>query len=177
MAVTDSDASGKAGNGAAAARHETEAERTDRNWSELLQELRVVQTGVQLLTAFLLSLPFQQRFATLSAGQRWLYLVVVVLSVAATGLLVAPVSIHRAVFRRREKEALVEIASRVAQAGLALLALAVTGVVTLIFDVVENSTAGVAAGGGTLVALAVLWAVVPATVRVRGQRDDAARGA
>ncbi len=155
------------------ARDETPAQRTDRNWSELLQELRVVQTGVQVLTAFLLSLPFQQRFTTLTAGQRWLYLVVVLLSTGATGLLVMPVSIHRAVFRHREKQVLVRVASRVAQAGLGLLALAVAGVVTLIFDVVEGRTAGIVAGAATFALLVVLWAIVPAAVRLRGRRDTA----
>src|SRR4051795_3185385 len=68
-------------------RHETRAERSDRNWNELLQELRVTQTGVQLLTAFLLSLPFQQRFATITTGQKVVYLVTVLLAVSATGVL------------------------------------------------------------------------------------------
>jgi hypothetical protein len=162
------------GDGAARARGETEAEQADRNWNELLQELRVSQTGVQLLTAFLLSLPFQQRFTTLGAEQRWIYLIVVLLSVAATGLLVMPVSIHRMVFRRREKQALVRVANRAAQAGLALLALAIAGVVTLIFDVVESRTAAIAAGVTTLAVLAILWAAVPAAVR-RGGRPDNAR--
>ncbi|WP_261569560.1 DUF6328 family protein [Frankia gtarii] len=166
-----SGAAGGDGGSAARARSETEAERADRNWSELLQELRVAQTGVQLLTAFLLSLPFQQRFTMLSHEQRWLYLAVVLLSVGATGLLVMPVSIHRAVFRHREKEALVRVASRVAQAGLALLALAVAGVIALIFDVVEGHTAGVVAGTAVFALLVILWAIVPVAVRLRGRRD------
>ncbi|MCK9877040.1 DUF6328 family protein [Frankia sp. Ag45/Mut15] len=155
---------------AAQARGETLAERADRNWGELLQELRVAQTGVQVLTAFLLSLPFQQRFTTLNHEQRVLYLVIVVLSAGATGLLVMPVSMHRAVFGRREKGALVHIASRVAQAGIALLALALSGVVALIFDVVEGRTAAIIAGAMALVLLVVLWAVVPLAVRLRGRR-------
>ncbi|CAJ60361.1 MULTISPECIES: DUF6328 family protein [Frankia] len=165
------DRAGEDDGGAAQARNETAAERADRNWSELLQELRVAQTGVQLLTAFLLSLPFQQRFAALEHEQRWLYLAVVALSVGATGVLVMPVSIHRAVFRHREKEALVRVASRVAQAGLALLALAVAGAIALIFDVVEGRVAGVTAGTATFTLLVILWAIVPAAVRLRGRRD------
>lgn len=156
---------------AARARGETQAERTDRNWSELLQELRVAQTGVQLLTAFLLSLPFQQRFTTLNHEQRSLYLAVVLLSAGATGLLVMPVSIHRAVFGHREKQTLVRVASRVAQAGLALLALALAGVVALIFDVVEGRPAAIVAGAAALVLLVALWAIVPMAVRLRGHRD------
>lgn len=151
---------------------ETATERADRNWSELLQELRVVQTGTQVLTAFLLSLPFQARFANLTTGQHRLYLTVVMLSVLATGLLLTPVSIHRAVFRHGEKQALVRVADEMAKAGLAVLALAIAGVVTLIFDVVESRAAAVGFGVGTLALTAVLWAAVPVTVRLRGRRGD-----
>ena len=81
-------------------RDETEAERLDRNWSSLLQELRVTQTGVQLLTGFLLTLPFQPRFTGLDGIMRTVYLVTVACSLGATVLLVAPVSMHRVLFRR-----------------------------------------------------------------------------
>lgn len=148
-------------------RNETPAERSDRNWSELLQELRVAQTGVQLLTAFLLSLPFQQRFATITTNQKVVYLVVVLLSVAATGVLIAPVAIHRAVFRRNEKVRLVDLAARLATLGLALLATAVAGVVVLIFLVAVGPGAGVGAGIGVAVLLLVLWAFVPIAARRR----------
>ncbi len=99
----------------------------------------MVQTGVQLLTAFLLAVPFQARFTTLDNTQTWVYLVVVLLAVAATGLLVMPVSLHRAVFRRQEKETLINIANRLAQVGLTLFAPAVAGVVLLIFDVTKGA--------------------------------------
>ena len=79
-------------------------QRLDRNWADLLQELRVVQTGVQLLTGFLLTLPFQARFEQLSGYERTIYLVTVTLSVAATGFLIAPVSLHRILFRRHARE-------------------------------------------------------------------------
>ncbi|WP_007514364.1 MULTISPECIES: DUF6328 family protein [Pseudofrankia] len=144
---------------------ETLDQRRDRNWTELLQELRVAQTGVQLLTAFLLALPFQPRFSDLSSVQRTLYLVVVLLAVAATGLLLMPVSLHRAVFRRHQKELLIQAANAMAQAGLALLALAVAGVVTLIFDVVIGSLAGIIAGALTFLVLVLLWAVIPGIIR------------
>lgn len=155
---------------ARALRGETPAQQADRNWQDLLQELRVTQTGVQLLTAFLLSLPFQQRFTTLDTAQKWLYLAVVLLSVGATGLLLMPVSVHRAVFRHEEKGALVALANRTAQAGLALLALAVSGAVTLIFDIVESMLTGLVFGIATLLVLLVLWAAVPAAVRWRAPR-------
>ncbi len=151
-------------------RHETPAERSDRNWSELLQELRVAQTGVQLLTAFLLSLPFQNRFATLSTAERRLYLVVVLLAVAATGVLIAPVALHRAVFRRHEKEQLVDAAARLAEVGLLLLAVAVTGVVALIFVVTSGAVAGTVAAAGVGLLLGVLWLAVPLTARRRAGR-------
>lgn len=152
-------------------RHETSAERSDRNWSELLQELRVAQTGVQLLTAFLLSLPFQTRFATISADERRLYLAVVLLAVAATGVLIAPVALHRAVFQRHEKQQLVHAAARLAELGLLLLAAAVTGVVLLIFVVVSGVVAGVVAAGAVWVLLGTLWLLVPLGLRRRAERS------
>ena len=157
-------------------RNETPAERSDRNWSEILQELRVAQTGVQLLTAFLLSLPFQQRFATITTNQKVVYLAVVALSVAATGVLIAPVALHRAVFRRHEKEMLVDAAARLAEAGLALLGLAVAGVVLLIFLVTVGPAAGVAAGIGATALLLTLWAVLPLRARRRAGRNQPAPG-
>src|SRR3954453_3480738 len=88
-------------------RTETANQRADRNWNELLQELRVTQTGTQILTGFLLTIPFQQRFAKLDSYQENLYLVLVLLAVPATILFVAPVALHRVLFRRRMKPQLV----------------------------------------------------------------------
>jgi O-antigen/teichoic acid export membrane protein len=146
-------------------RDETPAERSDRNWSELLQELRVTQTGVQLLTAFLLSLPLQQRFSGLRDYQRALYLIAVGLSVLATGLLVAPVAVHRAVFRHHEKERLVAVADRAARAGLVLLGLAISTVVCFIFGVVVSAGVAILAGLVTLSVITVLWWWLPRRVR------------
>lgn len=146
-------------------RDETTAERADRNWTDLLQELRVTQTGTQLLTAFLLSLPFQQRFSELDAGQVRTYLVVVLLSVLATALLVSPVALHRAMFRRRRKAETVVAAHRIAVLGLVVLGLAVAGAVLLVFDVVLGRTAGLVACAGVLLALAALWWLLPQLVR------------
>ncbi|WP_066582807.1 DUF6328 family protein [Cellulomonas timonensis] len=142
-------------------RNETPTERMDRNWNELLQELRVTQTGVQILTGFLLTVPFQQRFADLDAYQRNLYLELVVLAVVTTGLIVAPVSLHRILFRKRLKRELVTVADRLARAGLATLALVLSGSTMLLFDVVVGRTEGIIAGATVLVALTVLWLVVP----------------
>jgi hypothetical protein len=141
--------------------------RRNRNWADILQELRVTQTGVQLLTAFLLAIPFQNRFESLTDFQEGVYLAVVSMSVTATGLLVMPVSLHRAMFRRKEKETLVRMANRIAQAGLAVFALAVAGVVLLVFDVTNGMPAGAIAGGAALLFLVALWAIIPVVVRSR----------
>jgi hypothetical protein len=155
-------------------RHETRTERMDRNWNELLQELRVTQTGVQILTGFLLTVPFQQRFTDLTAYQRHVYLVLVALSVVTTGLIVGPVSLHRILFRKGLKTELVEWGDRWARAGLAFLALVVAGVALLIFDVVMGRVEGFVAGGLALAFLAVFWLVVP-LVLARGAHRAAAR--
>jgi hypothetical protein len=147
------------------ARDETPIERLDRNWSDLLQELRVTQTGVQLLTGFLLTLPFQQRFQQLSSAQRDAYLVVVALSAMATVLLVAPVLVHRLLFRRHERRSMVNAAHRCAIVGAYLLGLALVGVLYLIFDVVEGLTAAVVASAVALVVMALLWLALPWRLR------------
>ncbi|MPZ61489.1 MAG: sodium:proton antiporter [Propionibacteriales bacterium] len=145
-------------------------QRLNRNWNELLQELRVTQTGVQILTGFLLILPFQEKFADLTDTQRGVYLVTVVLAVAATALLLAPVSHHRTLFRRQRKEWLVLLAGRFAQAGLASLALAVTGVLWLLFDLVVGRPASLIAAASALVAFVALWWAVPVLDRRRQAR-------
>ncbi len=151
--------------GGAPGRQEDKHERIDRNWNELLQELRVTQTGVQLLAGFLLTLPFQERFSDLSTVQEVDYLVVVVLSMVSTGMLIAPVSFHRAVFRRQEKEWLVLAAHWSARIGLALMSIAMAGVVWLIFSVVVGTTAANIAGAAVGVFLVGLWFGAPLTAR------------
>ncbi len=143
------------------ARDETAMQRLDRNWADLLQELRVVQTGVQLLTGFLLTLAFQARFEQLNANERAIYLITVALSVAATGFLIAPVSLHRMLFRRHARELLVTVSHRLALIGLALLGAAIVGVVLLIFAVVAGTTAGIVAAVAAVVLLASLWVGLP----------------
>ena len=143
-----------------------------RNWDELLQEIRVTQTGVQILTGFLLTVPFSNRFSELTAFQRDVYLAVLAGSVLTTGLVVAPVAMHRVLFRRRRRELLVESGNRFAMAGLAMLALTVSGVVLLVVDVVVGDRAGWIAGGAILLVLTVLWAVVP---RVADRLDPSPR--
>jgi hypothetical protein len=143
------------------ARAETETERLDRNWSVLLQELRVTQTGVQLLTGFLLTLPFQQRFDRLDDLMRGIYAATVACSVAATLTLVAPVAMHRVLFRQHRLKTLVSAAHRLAYAGLLLLGLALVGVTLVVFDVVYGRSTAIAAGVVALSVFAVLWVTSP----------------
>jgi hypothetical protein len=149
-------------------RDETEVQRLDRNWNSLLQELRVVQTGVQLLTGFLLTLPFQQRFDVLGDRMRVVYLATVGCSVAATVLLIAPVAMHRLLFRRHRLQVLVSAAHRCAQAGLLLLGAALTGMTGVIFAAVSGHKAAFAAGACALALFTLFWLVVPLLLRNRG---------
>ncbi len=149
-------------------RNETEAQRLDRNWSSLLQELRVAQTGVQLLTGFLLILPFQARFTGLDGVMRAVYLVTVSCSIGATVLLVAPVSMHRVLFRRHRLKTLVAISHTYAVVGIFLLGIALAGVAILIFDSVAGRTGAWIAGGCSLLALIAFWYAMPLRDRSSG---------
>jgi hypothetical protein len=143
----------------------------DRNWNELLQELRVAQTGTQILTGFLLTLPFSSGFPDLTDGQQHLYLVVLLGSVVATGLNVAPVAYHRILFRRHKRRWLVAAANAVARASLLMLAVDSALVVLLVFDVVVGRTPALVAGAGVLVFLLALWGAVPLAERTASHRD------
>lgn len=145
--------------------NESPTERLDRNWTDILQELRVLQTGVQLLTGFLLTLPFQQRFATLGDAERDLYLAAVATSIVATGFLQAPVSVHRALFRRHRRAAQVQLAHRLVIVGIVFLACAVIAVTTLIFEVLHGWSTGIVAGSVAAALLIVLWLVIPWAAR------------
>lgn len=142
-------------------RKETAVEQLDRNWADLLQELRVTQTGVQLLTGLLLTLPFQQRFLQLAQPQRIAYLVAAALAVTSTGLLIAPVALHRALFRQHARSRLVVAGHVFAVAGLATLGLAVTGVVFVIFGMVLDEWSALTAAAMTLALFTALWALLP----------------
>ena len=156
-------------------RDETATERADRNWDELLQELRVTQTGIQILSGFLLTLPFQQRFTMLDGPLRALFLVAVVLATLSTGLVVAPVASHRLLFRKHEKIALVETSDRLAKVGLACLGLTVVVVLAMVFGFVLGDTAGFLAGGAALVVFVGLWLVLPLVVLRRARAEDGQR--
>ena len=153
------------------ARHETETQRLDRNWAALLQELRVVQTGVQLLTGFLLTLPFQQRFTDLTDFEVGVYLVTVALAVLSTMLLIAPVGIHRALFRQHALPALVSTAHKLTVCGIATFGGALVGVVLLIFSFVVSPRVGLAAA---VVAAAIFCglSLLATILRLRQRIDD-----
>jgi hypothetical protein len=153
------------------ARGESLAERLDRNWGDLVQELRVVQTGVQFLTGFLLTLPFQQRFTQLTGRQQALYLATVSASIASTAFLQAPVSVHRALFRRHQRQRAVLVAHRVAMIGIIFLAAAILGVAAIIFDVVSGTRAAVIAAAAIGIVLGVLWLALPLSLRGPPERS------
>jgi hypothetical protein len=144
-----------------ARRDETDAERYDRNWSELVQELRVAQTGVQVLAGFLLTLPFSSRFGDIGEAHRTIYLVAFSLAVVTVGLMTAPVALHRFLFGRHEKDVLVHAGDLFAKAGLTSLGLTLVTVVLLIFGVVVGDTAGLLAAGLVLVFFVAVWVVLP----------------
>jgi hypothetical protein len=146
-------------------RDETPDERFDRNWNELLQELRVAQTGVQFLFAFLLTLPFNDRFATVSPGQKVTYIVTILCTAVSALCLMAPVSHHRILFRRGRKAELVAMSSNLAGIGLWFLWLSVVGAVFLIFQVVMGLSWAVAAGVAFAVAFIGIWYIVPTLKR------------
>ena len=148
---------------------ESRKERTTRRWNEMLQELRVAQTGVQVLTGFLLTVPFSQGFTSLDKIDKIAYLVTVSASILAAGLLIAPVAFHRVLFGKSEKEWVVEAANISARIGLAMLGLTMCGVMFLVFDVVVSTTAAVVATSTTALILVVLWLVVPF---VGGEYED-----
>jgi len=148
-------------------RRETEGERLDRNYNELLQELRVSQAGVQILFAFLLTLAFTQRFADTTSVQRGVYVTTLLLAATAAALLIAPVAFHRIVFRRQQKDDLVQAANRMALGGLAALLLAMVGAVLLILDVVLGRTPAVLLSALVAAWFVTLWLVLPLTARLR----------
>jgi hypothetical protein len=136
-------------------------QRADRNMLELLQELRVAQTGVQILFAFLLSLSFTDRFAEIDAVQRWTYVVTLLLSVVTAGLLVAPAAVHRVTFRRGVKQETVEMGHRLFTVGLATLALTLTGAVLLVLDVAVNRAFAISVATAVGVVLLAMWFALP----------------
>ena len=145
-------------------RNETLNERMDRNWNEILQELRVTQTGTQIFTGFLLTIAFQQKFSQLTTFQIRVYLVLVVAAVFTTALGLAPVNLHRSLFRKGAKMIIVQAAHVILRIALAGVALMLIGTVLLIFDLVIGRTAAFIMAGVTLL-LVIIIAVLPTILR------------
>ena len=151
---------------------ETEHERINRQLDQLLNELRVAMPGVQVLFAFLLAVPFQQRFGQVTEFQRTVYFLTLLASAAASALFIAPTAYHRIMFREGDKPRLVSISSKLALAGLVCLAVAMNGAVLLVTDVLfEETTTRV-----TVVAMAVLyaglWFGLGLTRKLAGERSQ-----
>jgi L-asparagine transporter-like permease len=162
-AVTEKEAK----QGGAPDRDETDAERLDRNYGELLQELRVTQVGVQILFASLLTVAFTERFRQITDEQRATYVVTLLAAAAATAFLIGPVSFHRLVFRHSQKDDLVRNAHRMALGGLACLLVAVVGAVLLILQVVLGQPAATWFAAGVAAFFVLLWLVIPLVSRSR----------
>jgi hypothetical protein len=150
-------------------RDESEQERVDRNLQEMLGELRVALPGVQVLFAFLLVVPFNQRFGEVTSFQKGIYFATLILTTASAMCLIAPSVHHRIEFRRQDKDQIVTTGNRIVIVGLTLLATAMTGAVLFVTDVLYDAGTTVVVGGGVTLAFAVLWYVVPLR-RIAGGR-------
>lgn len=156
-------------------RDETLNERLDRNWNEILQELRVTQNGAQILTGFLLAIAFQTKFDTLTDFQNDIYLVLVIAAVTTTALGLAPVNLHRVLFRKHKRSVIVGTAHIILRIMLVGVGVTLTGVVLLIFDVAVGRTAALIAAGITLLMVTVI-AALPFALRVLIRKDVVAVG-
>ena len=145
-------------------RNETLNERMDRNWNEILQELRVAQTGTQIFTGFLLTIAFQTRFGELTTFQIRVYLVLVIAAVLTTAIGLAPVNLHRSLFRKGAKMIIVQTAHVIMRIMLVGIAIMLIGTVLLIFDLVVSRRAGFIVAGMTLLVVIIL-AVLPWALR------------
>lgn len=153
-------------------RKESEDARLDRNLGELLQELRVALPGVQVLFAFLLAVPFQQRFAEISPFEKKVYFVTLLCTALSAVLLIAPSSYHRITFHLQQKHELVFLANRFTIAGLSFLALAMTGAIVLITDLLFGGVATAIAGVATALTFVALWYVLPLRRRLSLERRE-----
>ncbi|WP_433344079.1 DUF6328 family protein [Micromonospora sp. CA-111912] len=150
---------------------ETEKQRWQRNFADLLQELRVAQTGVQILFAFLLTLPFSNGFTHTSEFQRDVYIVALLSAAGATAMIISPVAFHRALFRQGRKPELVRFAHRMASGGLAFMLVAMVSAVLLITDFVLDRGIAFVLTGITAVWFLAFWVVLPFARRNWGDDD------
>src|SRR4051812_26510613 len=159
--------------GGAPGREETEHDRVDRNLNELLGELRVALPGVQVLFAFLLTVPFQQGFTKATSFQQDMYLVTLLLTALASALLIAPSAYHRLEFRRDDKRHIVFISNSFAIAGFGVLAAAMTAAVLLVTDYLFSSTTAILCTVGAAIVLYGFWYVAPLTRRrIRARQES-----
>src|SRR3954470_10840733 len=156
------------------ARNETPLERCDRNLVELLQEVRVVQTGVQVLFAFLLTAPLAQRFPELTSFQRHDYFLTLLSAGAAAILLIAPTAYHRILFRCGDKEYLVQVANRFTLAGLAFVGISMTGALLLVSDLMFDGAIVAATVALPALGCVAFWCLMPLS-RKASLRRQAAR--
>jgi hypothetical protein len=152
-------------------REETEGERLDRNLGELLQELRVALPGVQVLFAFLLAVPFQQGFAKITDFQKDVYFATLLLTALSAALLISPSAYHRLTFRMQQKDHLVFLANRFTIAGLACLALAMTGAIVLITDVLFGTAATIVTGAAAVSVFVLFWYALPLKRRLSSAEE------
>jgi Family of unknown function (DUF6328) len=148
-------------------RNETPLQRSDRNLVELLQEVRVVQTGVQVLFAFLLTAPLSSRFPELNATQRAEYFISLLASGGAAVLLVAPTAYHRILFRCGDKEGIVTVANRFTLAGLAFVAIAMLGSLLLVTDLLFPGPVTIVTVAIATIAVVWCWCAAPLLRRRR----------
>ena len=151
-------------------RDETEQERVDRNLQEMLGELRVALPGVQVLFAFLLVVPFNQRFGDVTSFQKAVYFVTLMFTTASAMCLIAPSAHHRVEFRHQDKDNIVLTGNRIVIAGLALLAVAMTGAVLFVTDVLYGGTTTCVVAVGVALAFVVLWFALPLRRLAAGRR-------
>lgn len=152
-------------------RDETPAERLDRNMLELLNELRVALPGIQVLFAFLLVLPFNQGFTSVTGFQKSVYLVTLLTTALSAVCLIAPTMHHRIQFREGKKAEILRDANRLAMVGLTALAVAMTGAVVLVTDYVFDAGTMLACGIGVGVAFLVIWYVLPVRHLIGRRRE------
>ena len=154
-------------------KEESEKERLDRNLGELLQELRVAAAGVQVLFAFLLAVPFQQGFKeAITPFQEKAYFVTLLLTAISAALLISPTAYHRVNFRRQQKKHMIFLANQLAIAGIACLALAMTGAIMLITDVLFGTGATIVFSALALAMFTVLWGLLPLNRRLKSSEEN-----
>ncbi|SDZ25833.1 hypothetical protein SAMN05444365_10891 [Micromonospora pattaloongensis] len=151
---------------------ESEKQRWQRNFTDLLQELRVAQTGIQILFAFLLTLPFSNGFPKVAEFQKDVYVVALLAAAASTAMIISPVAFHRALFRKGRKPELVRFAHRMATGGLAFMLIAMVSAVLLITDYILSRPVAFALSAVTGIWFLIFWVILPVTTRYTDEDED-----